>query len=206
MRTFLTAAALLVLVSEPIWAQSYFQFGSPPARQYYLPPTYPYFTPPPRANRRTQGGRRPSASAGKRGDSRAVCQRLDRDRQSRAQFVFCRRDRAGNPVSGSDRQACGPMGGRANNHGEARKSHLVSAGGQSNGNPTFHPLSRQGLKIRSGLGRYTWAKRFAEFTEPTGPARSAAPSRMAVFACTTRTSSSCMEKCKSERRSTSCLD
>ena len=54
MRTFLTVAALLVLVSEPAWAQSYFQFGPPSARQYYLPPTYQYFTPPPRANRRVQ--------------------------------------------------------------------------------------------------------------------------------------------------------
>jgi lipoprotein-anchoring transpeptidase ErfK/SrfK len=54
MRTFLTVAALLVLVGEPAWAQSFFQFGSPSARQYYLPPTYQYFTPPPRANRRVQ--------------------------------------------------------------------------------------------------------------------------------------------------------
>src|SRR5260370_39540354 len=54
MRPFLRAATWLVLVSEPIWAQSDFQFGSPPARQYSLPPTYPYFTPPPRANRRAQ--------------------------------------------------------------------------------------------------------------------------------------------------------
>src|SRR5216684_6735203 len=54
MRTFLTVAALLVLVSEPAWAQSFFQFGPPSARQYYLPPTYQYFTPPPRANRHVQ--------------------------------------------------------------------------------------------------------------------------------------------------------
>jgi lipoprotein-anchoring transpeptidase ErfK/SrfK len=53
-RTFLTVAALLVFVSEPARAQSLFQFGSPSARQYYLPPTYQYFTPPPRANRRVQ--------------------------------------------------------------------------------------------------------------------------------------------------------
>src|SRR5260370_33617069 len=52
MRTFLTVAALLVLVSEPSWAQNFSQFGLPSARQYYLPPTYQYFTPPPRANRR----------------------------------------------------------------------------------------------------------------------------------------------------------
>ena len=39
----------------------------------------------------------------------------------------------------------------------------------------------------------------------TGPAQSAVPSRMAVFACTILTSSSCTKKYKSERMSTSCL-
>ncbi len=52
MRRFFTVAALFVLVSEPGWAQGFFQYGSPyPGQNYRLPP-YPYFTPPPRAPRR----------------------------------------------------------------------------------------------------------------------------------------------------------
>jgi lipoprotein-anchoring transpeptidase ErfK/SrfK len=53
MRRFLTVAALFVLVSEPTWAQGFFQYGPPSSGQYYRLPPYPYFTPPPpRANRR----------------------------------------------------------------------------------------------------------------------------------------------------------
>ena len=52
MRRFLTLAALFVLVSEPAWAQGFFQYGSPYPGQYYRLPPYPYFTPPPRAYRR----------------------------------------------------------------------------------------------------------------------------------------------------------
>src|SRR5207248_1087815 len=81
----------------------------------------------------TQAGQHQGSSTGKSGDWRAVREGLDRDRQSRTKSVFCRRDRPGNPISGSDRFAGGPMGGRANHHGEARKSHLVSAGGYSMG-------------------------------------------------------------------------
>jgi lipoprotein-anchoring transpeptidase ErfK/SrfK len=51
MRTFLTFAALFLLASEPGWAQSFFQFGSPSPQQYYRPP-YPYFAPSARSNRR----------------------------------------------------------------------------------------------------------------------------------------------------------
>src|SRR5258707_4158807 len=51
MRIFLTIAALFVLVSERAWAQGFFQYGSPYSGQYYRVPPYPYFTPPPRANR-----------------------------------------------------------------------------------------------------------------------------------------------------------
>jgi hypothetical protein len=68
------------------------------------------------------------------------------------------------------------------------------------------PVVPPGPQNPLGLGRYIWARRYTEFTGPTGPARSAAPSRMAVFACTTRTSSSCTKKYKTERTSTSCLD
>src|SRR5260370_12632239 len=53
MKRFFTVAALFVLVSEPAWAQGFFQYGSPYPGQYYRLPSYPYFTPPPRANRRT---------------------------------------------------------------------------------------------------------------------------------------------------------
>ena len=53
MRTFLTLAALCVLVSEPAWAQGFFQYGSPYPGKFYLLAPYPFFTPPPRANRRT---------------------------------------------------------------------------------------------------------------------------------------------------------
>ena len=52
MRTFLTVAALFVLVSEPTWAQSFFQFGPPSSRQYYGAPPYQYFTAPARTKRR----------------------------------------------------------------------------------------------------------------------------------------------------------
>src|SRR5437899_5350702 len=52
MRRFLTVAALFVLVSEPAWAQGFFQYGAPYSGQYYRLPPYPYFTPPPRASRR----------------------------------------------------------------------------------------------------------------------------------------------------------
>jgi lipoprotein-anchoring transpeptidase ErfK/SrfK len=52
MRRFLTIAALFVLVSEPTSAQGLFQYGSPYSGQYYRLQPYPYFTPPPRANRR----------------------------------------------------------------------------------------------------------------------------------------------------------
>jgi lipoprotein-anchoring transpeptidase ErfK/SrfK len=51
MRRFLTPAALFVLVSEPAWAQGFFQYGSPYPGQYYRLPPYPYFTSPPRAPR-----------------------------------------------------------------------------------------------------------------------------------------------------------
>jgi lipoprotein-anchoring transpeptidase ErfK/SrfK len=50
---FLTVVALFVLVSEPTWAQGFFQYGPPSSGQYYRLQPYPYFTPPPpRANRR----------------------------------------------------------------------------------------------------------------------------------------------------------
>jgi lipoprotein-anchoring transpeptidase ErfK/SrfK len=52
MRRFLTVAALFVLVSEPAWAQGFFQYGSPYRGQYYRLPPYPYFTTPPRVPRR----------------------------------------------------------------------------------------------------------------------------------------------------------
>ena len=46
MRRFLTIAALFVLVSEPAWAQGFFQYGAPYSGQYYRLPPYPYFAPP----------------------------------------------------------------------------------------------------------------------------------------------------------------
>jgi lipoprotein-anchoring transpeptidase ErfK/SrfK len=53
MRTLLRVATLLVLVSEPAWAQSiYSPFGPPASRQYYRSAPYQYFTPPARADRR----------------------------------------------------------------------------------------------------------------------------------------------------------
>src|SRR5260370_39168279 len=52
MRTFLMVAALFVFASEPAWAQGFFQYGSPYPGQYYRIAPYPYFTQPPRANRR----------------------------------------------------------------------------------------------------------------------------------------------------------
>jgi lipoprotein-anchoring transpeptidase ErfK/SrfK len=51
MRTFLTFAALFLVPSEPTWAQGFFPFGSP-SQHYYRLPSYPYFTPPARSNRR----------------------------------------------------------------------------------------------------------------------------------------------------------
>jgi len=52
MRRFLTVAALMVLASGPSWAQGFLQYGSPyPGQSYRIAP-FPYFTPPPRANRR----------------------------------------------------------------------------------------------------------------------------------------------------------
>ena len=56
MRRFLTLAALFVLVSEPAWAQGFFQYGAPYSGHYYRLPTYPYFTPP-------QGPRRAAPKA-----------------------------------------------------------------------------------------------------------------------------------------------
>jgi len=52
MKRFLTLAALLLFLSEQAWAQGFFQYGAPYPGQYYRIAPYPYFTPPPRVNRR----------------------------------------------------------------------------------------------------------------------------------------------------------
>src|SRR5260370_33529623 len=91
MRTFLTVAALLVLVSEPSWAQNFSQFGLPSARQYYLPPTYQYFTPPPRANRRVPpqaaGGQKPPPE--KAAESRGGAKSSIGIGKSHSKLLFC---------------------------------------------------------------------------------------------------------------------
>jgi lipoprotein-anchoring transpeptidase ErfK/SrfK len=205
MRTLLTVAALLVLVSEPAWAESYFQSGSPSARQYYLPPTYQYFTPPPRANRRAQ----PKAAIVQipQPEKAAIAEEYAKgsivivNHERNLYFVEETGQAIRYPV------AIGKPNGRACK--QSRPSAKTPPGirrRKSSGNPTSHPLSRQGLKIRSGLGRSTSATRYTEFTGQTGPAQSAARFRMAAFACTTLTSSNCTKKYKSEPTFTWCLD
>ena len=191
---------------EPGWAESYFQFGSPSARQYYLPPTYQYFTPPPLANRRAQ----PKAAVVQipQPEKAAIAEEY-----AKGSIVIVNHERNLYFIEETGQAIRYPVAiGKPLTNGRACKQSRPSAKTppgirrrKSNGNPTFHPLSRQGLKIRSGLGRSTSVTRYTEFTGQTGPVRSEAPSRMDVFACTTRTSSNCTEKCKSERTSTSCL-
>jgi hypothetical protein len=112
------------------------------------------------------------------------------------------RDRTGHPISGSDRLTGRPMGRRANHRGETRKSHLVSAGGNSMGvkRSTRRPAGTSKSAGAEGAILYTG------YTGPIDPARSAARSRMAVSACTTPTSSSCTKRCRSGRTSTSCRE
>src|SRR6059058_3825438 len=132
MRRFLTIAALFVLVSEPAWAQGFFQYGAPYSGQYYRLPPYPYFTPPRgyrRASPKPANVKIPQPEKATIGEQYAKGSIVIVNHERNP--VFCRGARAGNPISSGDRLAGRSMGRRTNHHGEARKSHLVSAGGYS---------------------------------------------------------------------------
>jgi len=88
------------------------------------------------------------------------------------------------------------------------KPHMVSAGRKSNGNPTFHRLSLQGLKNPLGPRALYLGDTLYRIHGTNRPGLESGGAVLAwlFFACTTRTSSSCTKKYKSERTSTSCLD
>ena len=127
MRRFLTLAALFVLVSEPAWAQGFFQHGAPYSGQYYRLPTYPYFTPPrgPRRAAPTPANVKiPQPEKATIGEQYAKGSIVIVNHERNLYFVEEPGQAIRYPVAiGSPVE---PMGRRANRHGKARKSHLVS--------------------------------------------------------------------------------
>jgi lipoprotein-anchoring transpeptidase ErfK/SrfK len=208
MRTLLTVAALLVLVSEPAWAESYFQFGSPSARQYYLPPTYQYFTPPPRANRRAQ----PKAAIVQipQPEKAAIAEEY-----AKGSIVIVNHERNLYFVEETGQAIRYPVAiGKPVDQWEGLQT--ITAKRE---NPTWYPPEEIQWESdvppvvppgpQNPLGPralYLGDTLYTEFTGQTGPAQSAARFRMAAFACTTLTSSNCTKKYKSEPTFTWCLD
>ena len=207
MRTLLTVAAVIILVDEPSWAQSFFGGFNPPASYQYFRPPPLYSAPPARSKRRA-----PSQQINVPIPQPEITT-ID-EHYPKGSVVIVNHEHylyfveepghairypvaIGTPVDQWD---------GIQTITAKRENPRWFPSEDIQWEMAVPPMVPPGPQNPLGPGRYTWVTPCTAFTGQTGPAQSAAKFRMGVFVCTILTSSSFTKKYRSARTSMLCRE